>query len=183
MTISRLEVFVMAMGGDRPDKGGVEAAGVRAQFTRRRLVWLSEVFRVPPGVVQATLALPTHILGVPDRAGDHATRAPLAADVGCLRAHQTGVAGRSSFSVRSMSQCGTSTARCSSGPCGELLGGSAGRSRHRWARGGDHAVLHARLDVWGGEPMFAQQVGRARRNWRARYRASRSNRMMSTRVM
>ena len=61
MKIERLEVFVIGDGPEiDPDKGGVEPlACIRVHA--EGLTGLSEVFRVPPGVVQATVGGPdTH---------------------------------------------------------------------------------------------------------------------------
>src|SRR4029079_15393734 len=62
LTISRLEVFVIGDGPDiDPDKGGVEPLACLRVHTDGALSGLSEVFRVPPGVVQGTVGGPaTH---------------------------------------------------------------------------------------------------------------------------
>src|SRR5262245_17188629 len=62
MKITRLETFVIG-DGDKidPDKGGVEAIACVRVHTDGGLSGLSEVFRVPPGVVVATVGGPeTH---------------------------------------------------------------------------------------------------------------------------
>lgn len=62
MKISALETFVLGDGPDvDPDKGGVEPLACVRVHTDQGLTGLSEVFRVPPGVVQATVGGPdTH---------------------------------------------------------------------------------------------------------------------------
>src|SRR6478672_1402176 len=56
MKITRLEVFVLGDGPTiDPDKGGVEPLACVRVHTSDGLTGLSEVFRVPPGVVQATV--------------------------------------------------------------------------------------------------------------------------------
>ena len=62
MKITRLEVFVIGDGPEiDPDKGGVEPLACLRVQTDEGLFGLSEVFRVPPGVVQATVGGPdTH---------------------------------------------------------------------------------------------------------------------------
>src|SRR5882757_10947118 len=62
MRITRLEVFVIGDGPEiDPDKGGVEPLACVRVHTDAGLSGLSEVFRVPPGVVQATVGGPaTH---------------------------------------------------------------------------------------------------------------------------
>jgi hypothetical protein len=60
--IVRLEVFVIGDGsGIDPDRGGVEPLACVRVHTDDGLSGLSEVFRVPPGVVRATVGGPdTH---------------------------------------------------------------------------------------------------------------------------
>ena len=62
MRISRLEVFTIGDGPEvDPDKGGVEPLACLRIHTEHGLSGLSEVFRVPPGVVAATVGGPhTH---------------------------------------------------------------------------------------------------------------------------
>src|SRR5262249_51321717 len=62
MKIACLETFVIGDGyGIDPDKGGVEPLACIRVHTDDGLTGLSEVFRVPPGVVQATVGGPeTH---------------------------------------------------------------------------------------------------------------------------
>ena len=56
LQITRLETFVIGDGpGIDPDKGGVEPLACIRLHTHDGLVGFSEVFRVPPGVVQATV--------------------------------------------------------------------------------------------------------------------------------
>ena len=59
MNVSRLEVFVLGDGPEiDPDKGGVEPLACIRVHTDGGLTGLAEVFRVPPGVVQATVGGP-----------------------------------------------------------------------------------------------------------------------------
>ena len=54
--ITRLETFVIGDGPDiDPDQGGVEPLACLRVHTDDGLSGFSEVFRVPPGVVQATV--------------------------------------------------------------------------------------------------------------------------------
>jgi L-alanine-DL-glutamate epimerase-like enolase superfamily enzyme len=54
--ITRLEAFVIADGaGVHPDKGGIEPMACVRVHTDQGLTGLSEVFRVPPGVVLSTV--------------------------------------------------------------------------------------------------------------------------------
>ncbi|RLS71465.1 MAG: mandelate racemase/muconate lactonizing enzyme family protein, partial [Planctomycetota bacterium] len=56
MKISQLEVFVIGDGPEiDPDKGGIEPLACVRVHTDEGITGLSEVFRVPPGVVQATV--------------------------------------------------------------------------------------------------------------------------------
>ena len=56
LKIARLETFVIGDGPEiNPDKGGIEPLACLRVHTQDGLVGLSEVFRVPPGVVQATV--------------------------------------------------------------------------------------------------------------------------------
>lgn len=56
LKITRLETFVIGDGPEiDPDKGGVEPLACLRVVTDDGLTGLSEVFRVPPGVVQATV--------------------------------------------------------------------------------------------------------------------------------
>lgn len=56
LKITRLEVFVIGDGPEvDPDKGGVEPLACIRVHTNEGLVGFSEVFRVPPGAVQATV--------------------------------------------------------------------------------------------------------------------------------
>ena len=56
MKITRLETFVIGDGPEiDPDQGGIEPLACLRVHTDAGLSGLSEVFRVPPGVVQATV--------------------------------------------------------------------------------------------------------------------------------
>ncbi|MFO1096102.1 MAG: hypothetical protein U0992_22765 [Planctomycetaceae bacterium] len=56
MRITHLDVSVIGDGPDvDPDKGGVEPLAIIAVHTDAGISGLSEVFRVPPGVVRATV--------------------------------------------------------------------------------------------------------------------------------
>lgn len=56
MQIDRLEVFVIGDGPQiDPDQGGIEPLACIRMHSSEGLTGLSEVFRVPPGVVQATV--------------------------------------------------------------------------------------------------------------------------------
>ncbi len=62
LTITRLETFVIGDGPEiDPDKGGIEPLACLRVHTDDGVTGFSEVFRVPPGVVQATVGGPeTH---------------------------------------------------------------------------------------------------------------------------
>ncbi|MDP6359124.1 MAG: mandelate racemase/muconate lactonizing enzyme family protein [Planctomycetota bacterium] len=62
MKITRLETFTIGEGPDvDPDKGGIEPIACIRVHTDEGIAGLSEVFRVPPGVVHATVGGPdTH---------------------------------------------------------------------------------------------------------------------------
>ncbi|CAN5793292.1 mandelate racemase/muconate lactonizing enzyme family protein [soil metagenome] len=56
MKITRLETFVIGDGREiDPDKGGIEPLACIRVYTDEGFIGLSEVFRVPPGVVTATV--------------------------------------------------------------------------------------------------------------------------------
>lgn len=56
MKITHLETFVIGDGRDiDPDKGAIEPLACLRVHTDAGISGLSEVFRVPPGVVQATV--------------------------------------------------------------------------------------------------------------------------------
>src|SRR5262245_22302107 len=64
MKIARLEVFVLGDGPDvGPDKGAVEPLACVRVHTDGGPSGLAEVFRVPPGVVQATVGSPSTLFG------------------------------------------------------------------------------------------------------------------------
>jgi L-alanine-DL-glutamate epimerase-like enolase superfamily enzyme len=64
MKITRLDTFVIGDGPDiDPDKGGVEPLACVRVHTDEGPTGPAEVFRVPPGVVQATVGGPGTLFG------------------------------------------------------------------------------------------------------------------------
>ncbi len=183
MKITRLEVFVIGDGPEiDPDKGGVEPLACVRIHTDDGLSGLSEVFRVPPGVVQATVGGPdTHfgrlLLGQelthPERLWQRVWDAFMHTN---RRGWEIIILGALDVAIWDI--YGQSLKR----PVWELLGG-AQRGPFQTLVGAEIAVTpYCTLvsDVWGGEPMFSQQVERAERLAALGYRAFKVEPMMSS---
>jgi hypothetical protein len=115
MKIARLEVLAIGGGPDvDPDKGGVGPLACVRVHTDEGPTGLSEVFRVPPGVVQATVGGPDTHLGrlLLGQEVTHPDRNGSGNGCGPRSRTPTVAGGRSSFSARSTSRYGTSMARC-----------------------------------------------------------------------
>jgi L-alanine-DL-glutamate epimerase-like enolase superfamily enzyme len=183
MRISRLETFVIGDGRDiDPDKGGVEPLACVRIHTDEGLSGLAEVFRVPPGVVQATVGgSGTHFgrlfigqeITHPERLWQHAWDALMHTN---RRGWEIIVLGALDVAVWDI--YGQMLDR----PVWELLGGVQRGPFQTPA--GERAVVtpYCTLvsDVWGGEPMFVQQVRRAEQLAGRGYKAFKIEPMMSS---
>jgi L-alanine-DL-glutamate epimerase-like enolase superfamily enzyme len=183
MKIARLEVFVIGDGPEiDPDKGGVEPLACVRVHTDDGLMGLSEVFRVPPGVVLATVGgSDTHfgrlLIGQeithPERLWQRMWDAFMHTN---RRGWEIIILGALDVAVWDI--YGQALKR----PVWELLGGVQ-RGPFQTPAGAELAVIpYCTLvsDVWGGEPMFSQQVGRAERLAALGYRAFKVEPMMSS---
>lgn len=183
MRITRLDVFVIGDGpGIDPDKGGVEPLACVRVHTDGGLTGLSEVFRVPPGVVRATVGGPdTHFgrlligqeLTHPERLWQRMWDAIMHTN---RRGWQVIILGALDVALWDI------YGRMHGRPVWELLGGVQ-RGPFQTAAGADLVVTpYCTLvsDVWGGEAMFAQQVGRAETLAALGYRAFKVEPMMSS---
>jgi L-alanine-DL-glutamate epimerase-like enolase superfamily enzyme len=182
MKITRLDTFVIGDGPDvDPDKGGVEPLACVRVHTGGP-VGLAEVFRVPPGVVRATVGGPDTLFGKlllgqevthPERLWQRMWDALLHTN---RRGWEVIILG--ALDVAIWDVYGQSLGR----PVWELLGGVQ-RGPFQTPVGHEPAVTpYCTLvsDVWGGEPMFRQQVDRAVRLAALGYRAFKVEPMMST---
>ncbi len=183
MKISRLETFVIGDGPDiDPDKGGVEPLACVRVHTDEGLTGLAEVFRVPPGVVQATVGDIGTLFGKlligqeithPERLWQHMWDALLHTN---RRGWEIIILGALDVAIWDL--YGQMLKR----PVWELLGGVQ-RGPFQTPAGERIVVTpYCTLvsDVWGGEPMFAQQVGRAERLAALGYKAFKIEPMMSS---
>lgn len=183
MQISRLEVFVIGDGPEiDPDKGGVEPLACIRVHTDGGLTGLSEVFRVPPGVVQATVGGPqTHfgrlLLGQeithPERLWQHVWDALMHTN---RRGWEIIILGALDVAVWDI------YGQMLNQPVWQLLGGTQ-RGPFQTPVGKQVEVTpYCTLvsDVWGGEPMFTQQVARAEHLAGLGYRAFKIEPMLST---
>lgn len=183
MRISRLEVFVIGDGPEiDPDKGGVEPLACLRIHTDTGLCGLSEVFRVPPGVVQATVGgVDTHFgrllvgqqLTHPERLWQHMWDALIHTN---RRGWQIIILGALDVALWDL------YGQMLNEPVWRLLGGVQ-RGAFQTPFGTKTEITpYCTLvsDVWGGEPMFAQQVARAEKLAELGYRAFKVEPMMST---
>lgn len=185
MIIDRLEVFVIGDGPEiDPDKGGVEPLACIRVHTNDGLSGLSEVFRVPPGVVQATVGgSDTHfgrlLLGQelthPERLWQRMWDAFLHTN---RRGWEIIILG--ALDVALWDLYGKRLGR----PVWELLGGVQ-RGAFQTPFGKTAVVTpYCTIvsDVWGGEPMFREQVKRAETLAELGYKAFKLEPMMSSPV-
>ena len=183
MRISNLEVFVLGDGPDiDPDQGGVEPLACLRVQTDAGLTGLSEVFRVPPGVVQATVGGPqTHFgrlligqeLTHPERLWQHLWDCLMHTN---RRGWEIIILGALDVAIWDL------YGQMLSQPVWRLLGG-AQRGPFQTPVGSQIEVTpYCTLvsDVWGGESMFSQQISRAERLTELGYRAFKIEPMMST---
>jgi L-alanine-DL-glutamate epimerase-like enolase superfamily enzyme len=183
MQICRLEVFVIGDGpGIDPDKGGVEPLACIRMHTDEGLTGLSEVFRVPPGVVQATVGGPeTHfgklLIGQkithPERLWQLMWDALIHTN---RRGWEIIILG--ALDVAAWDIYG----QMLNEPVWKLLGGAQRGPFQTPVGTGIEVTPYCTLvsDIWGGEPMFTQQIARAERLAELGYRAFKVEPMMST---
>ena len=183
MKIARLEVFVIGDGPEiDPDKGGVEPLACVRVHTDDGLTGLSEVFRVPPGVVLATVGdSGTHfgrlLIGQeithPERLWQRMWDAFMHTN---RRGWEIIILGALDVAVWDI--YGQSLKR----PVWELLGGVQRGPFQKSAQAELAVTPYCTLvsDVCGGEPMFSQQVSRAERLAALGYRAFKVEPMMSS---
>jgi L-alanine-DL-glutamate epimerase-like enolase superfamily enzyme len=182
MKITRLESFAIGDGPDiDPDKGGVEPLACVRVHTDDGVSGLAEVFRVPPGVVRATVGGPDSLFGrlLIGQEITHPERLWQCMWDALLHTNRRGweIIILGALDVAIWDIYGKMQKR----PVWELLGGVQ--------RGpfqtpvGEHVVVtpYCTLvsDVWGGEAMFAQQVGRAEKLAALGYKAFKVEPMMS----
>lgn len=184
LKITRLETFVIGDGPEiDPDKGGVEPLACLKVYTDDGLVGFSEVFRVPPGVVQATVGGPeTHfgrlLIGQeithPERLWQHVWDSLIHTN---RRGWEIIILGALDVAIwdiygQSLNQ-----------PVWQLLGGvqRGPFQSHRETRSRS-VVPYCTIvsDVWGGESMFTQQTQRVERLVELGYRAFKVEPMMSS---
>lgn len=183
MNVSRLEVFVLGDGPEiDPDKGGVEPLACIRIHTDNDVTGLSEVFRVPPGVVQATVGgSDTHfgrlLIGQeithPERLWQRLWDAFMHTN---RRGWEIIILGALDVAIWDI------YGKMLNRPVWTLLGGVQ-RGPFQTPVGAPIKVTpYCTLvsDVWGGEPMFAQQVTRAERLAALGYRAFKVEPMMSS---
>lgn len=183
MKISRLEVFVIGDGPEiDPDKGGIEPLAVIRIHTDEGLIGLSEVFRVPPGVVQATVGnSQTHfgriLIGQeithPERLWQHMWDALMHTN---RRGWEIIILGALDVAIWDI------YGQMLNQPVWRLLGGVQ-RGPFQSATGNASDIIpYCTLvsDVWGGELMFSQQVSRAQTLAGLGYRAFKVEPMMSS---
>lgn len=183
MRIDRLEVFVIGDGpGIDPDKGGVEPLACIRIHTDGGITGLSEVFRVPPGVVQATVGGPaTHfgrlLLGQeishPERLWQLVWDALIHTN---RRGWEIIILGALDVAIWDI------YGKMCQQPVWKLMGGNQ-RGPFQTPLGQPVEVTpYCTLvsDTWGGEPMFTQQVARAEYLAEKGYRAFKIEPMLST---
>ncbi len=183
MKITRLEVFVIGDGPEiDPDKGGVEPLACLRVHTDQGLSGLAEVFRVPPGVVQATVGnRETHfgklLIGQeithPGRLWQLVWDALMHTN---RRGWEIIILGALDVAIWDI------YGQMLNQPVWKLLGGVQ-RGPFQTPVGSSPVVTpYCTLvsDVWGGEPMFRQQTDRATHLASLGYRAFKVEPMMCT---
>lgn len=184
LKIERMETFVIGDGpGIDPDKGGVEPLACLRIYTDDGLVGTSEVFRVPPGVVQATVgAAETHfgrlLIGQqithPERLWQRMWDSLIHTN---RRGWQIIILGALDVAIWDI--YGQSLQQ----PVWQLLGGvQRGVFQTHSETRTQKAVPYCTIvsDVWGGEQMFTQQTKRIERLRELGYRAFKVEPMMSS---
>ena len=183
MQIIRLEVFVIGDGPEiDPDQGGVEPLACVRIHTEGGLSGLSEVFRVPPGVVQATVGgANTHfgrlLIGQeithPERLWQRMWDAFMHTN---RRGWEIIILGALDVAIWDL------YGQMLNQPVWKLLGGVQ-RGPFQTPVGQEVKITpYCTLvsDIWGGEPMFSQQIQRAERLAALGYRAFKVEPMMSS---
>src|SRR5262245_7533547 len=181
--ISHFEVFVIGDGPDvDPDKGGVEPLACVRVHTDGGVAGLSEVFRVPPGVVQAVVGGPGTLFGKlllgqdithPERLWQRMWDALMHTN---RRGWEIIILGALDVAIWDI------YGRMLNRPVWELLGG-AQRGPFQTPIGEKTAVTpYCTIvsGVWGGEAMFAQQVARVEKLASLGYKAFKVEPMMSS---
>jgi L-alanine-DL-glutamate epimerase-like enolase superfamily enzyme len=184
MKISRLETFVIGDGPEiDPDKGGVEPLACLRVHTDHGVSGLSEVFRVPPAVVQGTVGGPeTHfgrlLIGEevthPERLWQHMWDALIHTN---RRGWEIIILGALDVAIWDI------YGQMLGQPVWRLLGGAQrGPFQTPVGTTKPEVIPYCTIvsDVWGGEPMFGQQVARAARLAELGYRAFKVEPMMSS---
>jgi L-alanine-DL-glutamate epimerase-like enolase superfamily enzyme len=184
MEITHLDTFVIGDGRQiDPDKGGVEPLACIEVHTDEGLVGLSEVFRVPPGVVLATVGDEPTLFGRlligqelthPERLWQHVWDSLLHTN---RRGWEIMILG--ALDVALWDLYGQQFGR----PVWQLLGGA---QRGPFQTPAETLPVHVTpyctivSDVWGGEAMFTQQTSRVERLAEQGYRAFKIEPMFST---
>ncbi|MCY2967212.1 MAG: mandelate racemase/muconate lactonizing enzyme family protein, partial [Planctomycetota bacterium] len=184
MKITRLETFVIGDGPEiDPDQGGIEPMACLRIHTDEGLIGLAEVFRVPPGVVQATVGGPQSHFGKlllgreiihPEQLWQHMWDALIHTN---RRGWQVIILGALDVALWDL------YGQMLDQPVWRLLGGvQRGPFQSSAETSTTHVVPYCTLvsDVWGGEPMFRQQVARAETLAGLGYRAFKIEPMMSS---
>ncbi len=182
--ITRLETFVIGDGpGIDPDKGGVEPIACIRVHTDDGIVGLSEVFRVPPGVVQATVGdVNTHFgrlliwqtLTHPERLWQHVWDSLIHTN---RRGWEIIILGALDVAIWDI------YGQMLNQPVWQLLGGVQRGPFQTHHESRTHSVVpYCTIvsDTWGGEAMFSQQISRVEQLLERGYRAFKVEPMMST---
>ena len=182
--ITRLETFVIGDGpGIDPDKGGVEPIACVRVYTDDGIVGLSEVFRVPPGVVQATVGdtnthfgrlLTGQILTHPERLWQHVWDSLIHTN---RRGWEIIILGALDVAIWDI------YGQMLNQPVWQLLGGAQRGPFQTHHETRTHSVVpYCTIvsDTWGGEAMFSQQIRRVDRLLDLGYRAFKVEPMMSS---
>lgn len=184
LKITRLETFVIGDGPEiDPDKGGIEPLACLRVRTDDGLTGFSEVFRVPPGVVQATVGGPdTHfgrlLIGQeithPERLWQHVWDSLIHTN---RRGWEIIILGALDVAIWDI------YGQALGQPVWRLLGGvQRGPFQAHAETCRTSVVPYCTLvsDTWGGEGMIAQQVERAAKLRGLGYRAFKVEPMMSS---
>ena len=182
--IVRLETFVIGDGPEiDPDKGGIEPLACLRVHTDDEHVGLSEVFRVPPGVVLATVGGMDTLFGRlllgqeithPERIWQHVWDSLIHTN---RRGWEVIILGALDVAIWDI--YGQSLGE----PVWRLLGGAQRGPFQTHSETNTRSVepyCTVVSDVWGGEPMFTQQLQRIERLLELGYRAFKVEPMMSS---
>ena len=183
MPIARLEVFVIGDGPEiDPDRGGVEPLACIRIHTSDGLTGLSEVFRVPPGVVQATVGGSESYFGRlligqeithPERLWQRMWDAFMHTN---RRGWEIIILGALDIAIWDI------YGKMLNQPVWQLLGGIQRGFFQTPSNQSTAVIPYCTLvsDVWGGEAMFQQQIRRAEQLAASGYRAFKVEPMMSS---